>query len=323
MLVCGKTKTKISQILESKKNMIRTTILFTIIIASLTSCSFNKAFLKPTKIPVAVKKVTIKTETDTTIISFIGDNHQPVLTQKNGQPVELDYTIESVIFKSTNQNKLNGWLLRPKNVTPTITLLHLHGNEGALINQYQAISPLLKNGFQIFVFDYSGFGFSEGVATRDNIYIDALSALDYIKSRQEVKNTKLIIYGQSIGGHLGAVLGTEQQQKIDGLVIEGGFSSYKDIGGHKLPLLGRILTKQGYSAANSIKNFHKPLLVIHSTQDKIVPSYMGKKLFDKANLPKEFYEIKNRHIYGPKFYTDEISSKIKGMFLHKIGIIEI
>ncbi|SOD97609.1 alpha/beta hydrolase [Spirosoma fluviale] len=295
--------------------MIRTAILTTTIITFLTSCSFNKAFLKPTVIPVAAKKVTIKTEIDTTIISFMGDSHQPVLTQKNGQTVDLDYTIASVIFKSANQNKLNGWLIRPKKVSPTITLLHFHGNAGALISQYQAISPFLKNGFQLFVFDYSGFGFSEGEATRDNIYTDALSALDYIKSRQEVQNTKIVIYGQSIGGHLAAVVATEQQQKIDGLVIEGGFSSYKDMGGQKLPLLGRLLTKQGYSATNSIKNFHKPLLVIHSTEDKTVPFHLGKKIFESANAPKDFYEIKNRHIDGPKFYTDEISSKIKKMFV--------
>jgi dipeptidyl aminopeptidase/acylaminoacyl peptidase len=285
--------------------------IFTIVL--LTSCSFNKAFLKPTIIPTAAKKATIKTSTDTIFLSFTGNNHQPNMTQKNGQVVNLDYTIESVIFKSTNGNKLNGWLLKPKNVLPTITLLHLHGNEGSLLVQYQAISPLLKNGFQIFVFDYSGFGFSEGKATRENILTDALSALDYIKSRQDLVNTKLVIYGQSIGGHLSAVVATERQQVVDGLVIEGGFSSYKDIAGQKVPLLGKFLVKQGYSATKSIRNFHKPLLVIHSTEDKEVPFYMGKKVFDNANVPKEFYEIKNCHICGPAFYTDEISTKIKNM----------
>jgi dipeptidyl aminopeptidase/acylaminoacyl peptidase len=293
--------------------MIKKTLLTTITIALLTSCSFNKAFFKPTKISATAIKATIKTATDTTVFSFAGANYQPTLTQKNGKPADLDYTIESVIFKSANGNKLNGWLLKPKNVVPTITLLHLHGNEGALLNQYQAISPLLKNGFQIFVFDYSGFGFSEGKATRENILIDALSAFDYIKSRQEVVNTKLVIYGQSIGGHLSAVVATQRQQAVDGLVIEGGFSSYKDIAGQKVPLLGKLFSKQGYSATKSIKNFHKPLLVIHSTEDKEVPFYMGKKIFDNANVPKEFYEIKNCHICGPTFYPDEISTKIKRM----------
>jgi dipeptidyl aminopeptidase/acylaminoacyl peptidase len=293
--------------------MIKKTLLTSLTIALLTSCSFNKAFLKPTKISPTAKKATIKTATDTTIFSFSGDNHQPGITQKNGEPAILDYTIESVIFKSGNGNKLNGWLLKPKNILPAITLLHLHGNEGALLNQYQAISPLLKNGFQIFVFDYSGFGFSEGAATRENILTDALSAFDYIKSRKDVVNTKIVIYGQSIGGHLSAVVAAERQQALDGLVIEGGFSSYKDIAGHKFPLLGKLFAKQGYSATKSIKNFHKPLLVIHSTEDKEVPFYMGKKIFDNANVPKEFYEIKNCHICGAIYYTDEISIRIKSM----------
>lgn len=293
--------------------MLNKTLFTTLAIALLTSCSFNKAFLKPTVIPATVKKATVKTATDTTVFSFTGDNHQPTLTKKNGQLTDLNYTIESVIFKSTNGNKLNGWLLKPKNILPTITLIHLHGNEGNLFYQYQAITPLLKNGFQIFMFDYSGFGFSEGKATRENILTDALSAFDYIKTRPEVINTKLVIYGQSIGGHLSAVLATERQQAVDGLVIEGGFSSYKDIAGHKIPMLGKLFSKQGYSATKSIKNFHKPLLVIHSTEDKEVPFYMGKKIFDNANVPKEFYEIKNCHICGPTFYADEISTKIKSM----------
>jgi uncharacterized protein len=288
-------------------------ILSTVIIALLASCSFNKAFLKPTKIPSTVKKATLKTATDTTVISFSGENHQPTVVQKENSKTELDYTIESVIFKSSNGNKLNGWFLKPTNFTPSITLLHLHGNEGSIMSQSQAIIPLLKNGFQIFVFDYSGFGFSEGTATRKNILIDAISALDYIKARSEVVNTKIVIYGQSIGGHLSAVVATQRQQTIDGLVIEGGFSSYKDIAGHKIPLLGRILVKQGYSAIKSIKDFHKPLLVIHSIEDKEVPFSMGKKIFDNANLPKEFYEIKNCHICGPTFYRNEISTKIKNM----------
>lgn len=289
------------------------TLLATFSIAILTSCSFNKAFLKPTTIPATAKKATIKTVTDTTVFNFSGDNHQPTITQKNGQPVNLEYTIESVIFKSTNGNKLNGWFIKPKNISPTITLLHLHGNEGSLLNQYQAISPLLKSGFQIFVFDYSGFGFSEGKATRENILIDAISAFDYVKSRQEVTNTKLVIYGQSVGGHLSAVVATEKQLALDGLVIEGGFSSYKDIAGRKVPVIGKLFSKQGYSATNSIKNFRKPLLVIHSSEDKEVPFYMGKKIFDNANEPKEFYEIKNCHICGLTFYADEISTKIKSM----------
>lgn len=293
--------------------MTNKTILSALIILLLTSCNFNKAFFKPYIIPAKAKSLTLKTATDSTVISFAGKNHQPTITTDSKQRDNIDYTIESVVFKSSDGNNLNGWFIRPKSIVPTITLLHLHGNGGNLLFQYQAICPLTKYGFQIFMFDYSGFGFSEGNATRQNILTDALSALDHIKTRPEVVNTKLVIYGQSLGGNLAAVVATQRQKMIDGLVIEGGFSSYKDMAGHKLPLLGRLLVKKGFSATKSIKEFHKPLLVIHSTEDKEVPFSMGEKIYKSANSPKTFYEIKKCHICGPIFYGDSIATKIKNM----------
>ena len=279
----------------------------------LASCSANKLFLYPTKIPSATKKATLKTATDTTVVFFTGATHQPTFTNKDKDTLNLDYTIESVNFKSTNGNMLNGWLLKPKNQPAKITLLHFHGNAGSVFQQYQAIAPLMKYGFQIFMFDYSGFGFSEGKATRENVLTDGLSAFEYLKIRQELKGTKLVIYGQSLGGHLAAVIGKQKENELDGLVIEGGFSSHKDVAKSKAGFLGKLLAKEMYSGKASIKDFHKPVLVIHSSEDKVVAFALGKKLFDSANQPKEFYEIKNRHIYGPQFYGDTIARKIKEM----------
>lgn len=293
--------------------MIKKSLLVMFSVTILASCSFNGMFLKPTKIPNGVKKATIKTEKDTFVFSFAGENHQPTIANFNGQPSDLDYTIESVIFKNANGTNLNGWLVKPKSIIPTVTLLHFHGNAGALLNQYQAVSPLLKYGFQIFTFDYSGFGFSEGKATRENVLIDANAALNYLKTRSELANTKLVIYGQSLGGHLASVVAAERQQEIDGLVVEGAFSSYKDIAGKRVPLLGNLIVKKGYSAKKAIKNYKKPLLVIHSKEDKVIPMALGKKIFDNANMPKEFYEIKKKHITGPTYYSEEIAGKIKKM----------
>lgn len=294
-------------------------ILIQIIICVLfTSCSFNKMFLQPTKIPLGAKKLTIRTTaTDTTVVFFSEDKHQPTFLKNGRDTLNLAFTIESVVYKSSNGNTLNGWLLKPKNEIATITLLHLHGNAGWLLSQYQAMTPLIKYGFQIFIFDYSGFGFSEGKATKKNVLIDALSSLDYLKTREDVKNTKLVLYGQSLGGHLSAVVGAKRQNDIDGLVIEGAFSSHKDIAANMVPVLGRIFVKQDYRATKSIKDFHKPLLVIHSTDDQTIPFYMGKKIVDAANTPKEFFEIKKCHICGPGFYAGEISNKIKSMLLNK------
>jgi len=279
----------------------------------LTSCSFNKIFLCPDKSPATSKSLRYISGKDTITIFFSHENHQPTFIKNGRDTVDHGYTIESVVFKSKNGNNLNGWMLKPKNKTATFTLLHFHGNAGFLLSQYQLIAPLVKNGFQVFMFDYSGFGFSDGKATKKNVLIDANSALDYLKSREDVKNTKIVIYGQSLGGHLSAVVAAQRENDIDGLVVEGAFSSHKDIAASKIPVLGRIFVKQSYSALRSIKEFRKPLLVIHSSEDKVIPISMGKKIFSRANSPKEFYEIKRPHILGPIYYPNEISAKIKSM----------
>lgn len=270
-------------------------------------------FLQPSKIPNHAKKLKITSETETSYIVFDTLSRQPTFLDSAEETKELTFEIESVVFNNSNGHALNGWLLKPKNSNPKITILHFHGNAGSILSHYQAMTPLLANGFQVFTFDYSGFGFSEGKATRKNILIDGNSALTYLKAREDVKNTKLVIYGQSLGGHLSAVVAEQRQEEIDGLVIEGAFSSHKDIAAEVAGFIGRIFVSEKYSAMQSIKGYNKPLLVIHSTEDEIIPIELGERIFDHANEPKEFYKIKECHICGPEFYADSISLKIKRM----------
>ena len=286
----------------------------------LTSCSFNKLFLVPDKLTLDQKIRTIdQTNKDSLIISFTPKNFQPNFIKQTGDTLKRLFNIESVTFKSKSGNTINGWWLRPNQNKKNITLLHYHGNAANLLWQVGAISPLVKKGFSVFMFDYSGFGFSGGKATRKNVLIDGLSALDYVKTFDEVKQGKLVIYGQSLGGNLAATVAAQRQNEIDGLVIEGAFSSNKDIAANMvkhavgLGFIGRIFVKEGYSSKRNIKKVHKPALIIHSTDDKTIPFKMGKKIFENANSPKEFYEIKFCHICGPLNYAEEIAQKITKM----------
>lgn len=270
-------------------------------------------FLQPTTIAPNTKQLTLRSASDSAIVVFGATNYQPTFLQNDKDTIRYDYTIESMVFESSNGNKLNGWMLKPKSITPTITLLHYHGNAGFLVSQYQRMSPLLQHGFQVFMFDYSGYGFSTGDASRKNVLIDANSALSYVKNRADVKGTRLVVYGQSLGGHLAGVVASQRQDEIDGAVIEGAFSSHKDIAAETAGFFGRTFVSEKYSAVKSIPHFKKPLLVIHSTEDKVIPFKMGRKLFDNARSPKEFMEIKECHICGPQFYAEAIATKIKAM----------
>ncbi len=293
--------------------MLKNWFIYTACLILFNSCSFNKLFLVPTKLDEGTKRLTFKNKNDSTVIHFVGDNHHPVFLKNGNDTIQYDYTLESFMFKSSSGNHLNGWLLKPKNAKAKTTILHFHGNAGNLLRQYKTISPLIKYGYQIFLFDYSGFGFSGGKATRNNVLKDAHSALTNAKNHPDIKNTQIIIYGHSLGGHLSAVVASERQNEIDALVIEGAFSSHRDIAAKTAGFLGRLLVSEKYCAFKSIRNYHKPLLVIHSTQDETIPFSMGEKIFKNANTPKSFYQIEKCHICGPRFYADSIAAKLQSL----------
>jgi uncharacterized protein len=282
------------------------------------SCAYNNKFLSPRKYTTDTKQVTLsKSATDSTVAVYNGSPFKPVFLKNGIDTIDIGYTIESMLFTNKAGKKLNGWMLKSKTVPVTHTLLHFHGNGGSILGQFAAIKPLLKEGFQIFVFDYSGYGFSEGEATRKNLLTDGVDAIAYIKTREDVKNKKLILYGQSYGGHLSACIAAKVQNDIDALVVEGGFSNHKDLSaiGAKpfIAFMSRIFVKEFYAATKEIKKFKKPVLIIHSTEDKVIPFAMGEKVFDKANAPKDFFEVKGEHLAAPALYTKEIGDKIKQM----------
>lgn len=277
----------------------------------LHSCAFNFAFFRPQKLSKG-RILSYAIGIDTTFVKIDPVTLQPTFFKKNKDTINSDYTIESVIFTSSSGNKLNGWMLKPKSQKIIGTLLHFHGSGGNLFYHNRAISPLTKYGFQIFTFDYSGFGYSEGKPTRTTVLKDAFSAFDYLQSREDVKNTILLLYGQSYGAHLATIVGVKQQSKISGMILEAGFTSHTDEAVYKVPVFGNVV-KRGVCTKKEIKKFGKPLLIIHSNEDELVPLYMGKKIYENANEPKEFYEVDKPHLKALLYYSKEISGKIKRM----------
>lgn len=291
--------------------MIRTATLFTLSLLVLSSCSFNKIFLHPFKLDTSEDFSTYEEAVNDTITMTFTANRDPILLDSKDQIPELPYEIENVFFPNTQGDTINAWLFRPTGAYNGHTIYFLHGNAGHLVYQYTFVTPFVKAGYQVFIQDYSGFGFSGGEPTRKNVYQDGQDGFDYLLSREDVTYNKLLIYGQSLGGHLACVIATDNQEKIDGLVIEGAFSSHKDIAANSVPILARICVREMYSAEKSLPDFHKPILVIHSTEDRRIPYSHAERLFEVANAPKELYTIKEKHIRGPIYYADSIVSKMK------------
>jgi fermentation-respiration switch protein FrsA (DUF1100 family) len=206
---------------------------------------------------------------------------------------------------------LNGWFLKPKSGEAKATVLQLHGNGGNISYQYQFAAPLVQAGYQVMVFDYEGYGNSTGHPSQENVLDDGLTALNYIKQREDVKHKKLILFGQSLGGHLSCVVAAKSNALIDALVVEGAFSGHELMAmyvgkEHGAPRwIAKLLVPTRYEAIDYINKVTVPKLIIHSTEDATCPFFMGKALFEKAISPKEFWEIKGGHIMASRLYAKE------------------
>ncbi len=280
------------------------------LILSISSCAFNKLFLHP--FPLETEDTFsdyFEDHNDTLTLSF-NDMQKPSIKKSNGEPADLTYAIEQRNFTNSKDDTITGWLFKPKSYNGT-TIYYLHGNAGHLPLNFPLMVPFVNKGYQVYMIDYSGFGFSQGKAKRRNVLKDANEGLDFLLAQKDIQFDNLLIYGQSLGGHLSAVVGTQNQDKINGLVIEGAFSSHKDVANDRVPFLARIFVREMYSAEKVLPNYKKPLLIIHSVEDKTVPIHHGRRLYEVASTDKRLYEIEHRHIYGPLYYADSIDIKMQ------------
>ena len=216
----------------------------------------------------------------------------------NPQSIGLEY--ESIIFKSSDKTELHAWYI-PKKDAKT-TLLFLHGNAGNISHRLDSIKIFNSLGMNVFIFDYRGYGNSDGRANEQNTYDDAKSAWDYLLKNKKVKAEDIIIFGRSLGGAIATNLGTKVQPK--GMILESTFTSIKEFASDVYPFLPTFLIYFNYETTKYLKDLNYPILVVHSEDDDIIPFRYGEAVFKNTNEPKSFVKIRGDHNYGFLYSKD-------------------
>ena len=219
--------------------------------------------------------------------------------------IELDY--ETITLKTHDGIALDSWFVPAKNSKGTI--LFCHGNAGNISHRLHSIEQFHQLGLSVFIFDYRGYGNSEGSPSEQGTYIDAKTAWDHLTNEMNIPDNDIIIFGRSLGSAIATELATKTSPKT--LIIESSFTSVPDIASHHYSLFPvRLLSRYTYPTEENIQKVSAPILVIHSPDDEIIPYELGKQNFDKAAQPKYFLEIKGGHNDGPivtgKAYSDGI-----------------
>ena len=207
-------------------------------------------------------------------------------------PAELELDFEDVVFKSSDGLNLSGWYVPAKN--PMLTLLFCHGNGGNMAHRLGSINIFQNLGLNCFIFDYRGYGDSQGKPSEEGTYMDAMAAYKWLIEEKKIPAKDIIIFGRSLGG----TIATQLAGKVEtgALIVESAFTSYVDMGKEYYPYMPvRWFARFAYRTIDYIKNVHCPVLLIYSGNDEIVPYKFGLELYEAANEPKEFIEIFGGH----------------------------
>ena len=204
-------------------------------------------------------------------------------------PSHVGLAFEDVSFTTADGKALHGWFVPGRN---EVTWLWFHGNTGNISDRLVNLKLLHDElGVSVLLFDYRGYGRSEGRPTEKGTYRDADAALAYLRSRGDVSPDRIIYFGRSLGTAVAVDLAARHPPY--GLILESPFLSLR----HMARLSYRFLPTwpllvDRYDSQAKIAKVDAPLLVLHGDQDDTVPIEAGRRLFDAAREPKQFYTVR-------------------------------
>jgi fermentation-respiration switch protein FrsA (DUF1100 family) len=232
-------------------------------------------------------------------------------------PGSIGLPYEDVYFETSDGVKINAWFVPAS--SPRGTVLFCHGNAGNISHRLEIIKMLNGLDLNVFIFDYRGYGKSSGSPSEKGTYLDALAAYEYLKTRDDVDNEKIIVHGKSLGAAITIDLATRVKPRA--IISESAFTSVADIGQEIYPFLPmKLINTIKYDNLSKIDKLDIPKLMIHSREDEIIPFHHGQKLFEKAAGPKEFYQMKGSHNEGILVYRDEYLERLDKFLREKGGI---
>lgn len=236
-------------------------------------------------------------------------------------PEKIGLKPEEINFKSADGTELFGWFFKAHTQPPKGTLVQFHGNGENMSSHYLSLAWMVPEGYNLFIFDYRGYGKSRGDATQEGTYLDGLAGLNQAwELHQRHTGSKagtalFVVYGQSLGGAIAmrAMADFSHQSSTDLIVMDSTFLSYKEVAQTKLASfwltwilnpLGSLLISDEYSARDPLIKNRVKLLVIHDKNDPVIPFSIGHETYTLATSRKDFWELgESKHvgIFYPAF----------------------
>ena len=217
---------------------------------------------------------------------FITFHPEPLSANESKSPAE---GAEIVWFNSADGTRLNGWFFESGVRPATTTIVFFHGNGGNISSIGWMGQRFAKHGFNVLLFDYRGYGASEGVVAGEaGLNADGDAAVAFVINNKGVRPEQLILYGHSLGTTVAADVAS--RGNYGAVVLESGFSSASSLASSVLPWLPtwlHFLGRNRFESARKLANVKAPVLIAHGDPDRTIPTDEAHLLFASANEPKK------------------------------------
>jgi uncharacterized protein len=208
-------------------------------------------------------------------------------------PAAIGLKFDEVTLQTADQVKIHAWWIPCKRARAALILSH--GNGGNISYRLEKLRIFHSLNLDVLMYDYRGYGKSEGKPSEAGVYSDVQAAYDFLVQQKEVPPGRIIAYGESLGGPVAAHLASKNE--VGALILDSTFTSLKDIAEVHLPLLAGLVQSQ-YDTLADAATLKQPVLVLHSPDDEIIPCAQGKRLFEVVTAPKQFVELRGDHNSG-------------------------
>jgi uncharacterized protein len=201
-------------------------------------------------------------------------------------PLDFDLSYTDVTVTTQDGEQLHAWQIPAG--SPRARIVYFHGNGGNLSNWSPIVTGVARHGYSVFAFDYRGYGRSSGRPSEKGLYRD----VDAVVRRAWPENdgVPLIYWGRSLGATMAAYAATAR--KPDGIILESGFPDARSaISDSRVLYLLSFLASYRFPTADLVNRASRPVLVMHGDRDGVIPFDVGRELFDRINVRKEFVAI--------------------------------
>jgi len=222
-------------------------------------------------------------------------------------------SVEDHTFPTNDDLELHGWFSRARPTAPW--LIWCHGNSGNVTHRAHKLRLLVEQGFNVFIFDYRGYGRSEGHPSEEGLYHDAVAAYDYLRSLEQLPVGRMILYGSSLGAPVAAELAL--RRSAAGLIMETPLASITAMARTIIPVLPiEILFRSRFDTLARAPDLELPTLVLIAEHDEVIPPSHGYQLFRALPGPKEIWTIpgaghNDAHLVGGQPYFTSIANFVR------------